>query len=103
MGNVVLDVHVKQYDMHMWSSTTCACGTVRHVHVKQDCAPGKVALLAEKDKVKHRATVMIVFKKTPHIKKIHPIIHRTDMNNLPICQCHAVYSAANWHIGILAN
>nr|DAZ20271.1 MAG TPA: hypothetical protein [Caudoviricetes sp.] len=23
MCNVVLDVHVKQYDMHMWSSTTC--------------------------------------------------------------------------------
>ena len=39
--NVVLDVHVKQYDMHMWDSTTCACGAVKHVHVKQRCIPEK--------------------------------------------------------------
>ena len=31
--NVVLDVHVKQYDMCMWSGTTCTCGAARHAHV----------------------------------------------------------------------
>ncbi len=25
--------------MHMWSSTTCACGAVKHVHVKHSCIP----------------------------------------------------------------
>ena len=39
--NCVLHVHVKQYDMHMWSSTTCACRAVKHVHVKQRCIPEK--------------------------------------------------------------
>ena len=37
--NVVLDVHVKRYDMCMWDSTTCASRTALHVHLKQDCAP----------------------------------------------------------------
>ena len=39
--SVVLHVHVKQYDMCMWSSTTCASHAALHVHVKQRCAPGK--------------------------------------------------------------
>ena len=55
--SVVLDVHVKQYDMYMWDSTTCTCGAVKHVHVKQGCSPGKGTFLSEKDKVQHRATV----------------------------------------------
>ncbi len=49
--NVVLDVHVKQHDMYMWDSTTCTCGAVKHVHVKQDCSPGKGTFLSEKNKV----------------------------------------------------
>ena len=40
--------------MYMWSGTTCACGTVKHVHVKQDCTPRKETFLSEKDKVQHR-------------------------------------------------
>ena len=41
--NVVLDVHVKRYDMCMWDSTTCASHAALHVHVKQRCAPGNRA------------------------------------------------------------
>ena len=40
--------------MCMWGGTTCACGTVKHVHVKQDCTPRKETFLSEKDKVQHR-------------------------------------------------
>ena len=49
MCNVVLHVHVKQYEMYMWDSTTCASRTVLDVHLKQDRAPGKGTFLAEKD------------------------------------------------------
>ena len=70
--NVVLDVHVKRYDMCMWCSTTCACGTVRHVHVKQDCSPGKGTFLSEKDKVQHRITVAMPFRGTSATEKIGP-------------------------------
>ena len=59
--NIVLDVHVKQYDMCMWDSTTCASHAALHVHVKQDCAPGKRAFLSEKDKIQHRIRVMMPF------------------------------------------
>ena len=45
--NDVRDVHVKQYDMCMWNSTTCACGAVQHVHVKQRCIPEVHTLLYE--------------------------------------------------------
>ncbi len=62
MGNVVLDVHVKQYDMYMWDSMTCACGAVKHVHVKQDCVPGKGMFLSEKDKAQHQARIMTPFR-----------------------------------------
>jgi len=62
--NVVLDVHVKQYDMCMWSSTTCACGTVRHVHVGHNCAPGKETFLSEKNKVQHRTIYGAQMKQT---------------------------------------
>ena len=48
--NVVLDVHVKRYDMCMWDSTTCASRTALHVHLKQDCAPRKGTFFSEKDK-----------------------------------------------------
>ena len=43
--NVVLDVHVKQYDMCMWDSTTCASHAALHVHLKQDCTSGKHSFL----------------------------------------------------------
>ena len=72
MCNIVLDVHVKQYDMHMWDSTTCTCGAVKHVHVKQDCSPGKGTFLSEKDKVQHRATVAMPFRGTSVTERIGP-------------------------------
>ena len=72
MGNIVLDVHVKQYDMCMWDSTTCTCGAVKHVHVKQGCSPGKGTFLSEKDKVQHRITVAMPFRGTSATEKIGP-------------------------------
>ena len=68
--NVVLDVHVKRYDMCMWDSTTCASHAALHVHVKQNCAPGKGTLLSEKNKVQHRAKGAIPFRGTSAIEKI---------------------------------
>ena len=68
--NVVLDVHVKQYDMCMWDSTTCASHAALHVHVKQDCAPGKRTFLSEKDKVQYRARVTMPSMDTSAIEKI---------------------------------
>ena len=70
--NVVLDVHVKQYDMHMWDSTTCACGAVKHVHVKQCSSPGKGVFLSEKDKVQHWTRVTMPSMDTSAIEKIGP-------------------------------
>ena len=70
--NIVLDVHVKQYDMCMWDSTTCASHAALHVHVKQDCAPGKGTLLSEKNKVQHRAKGAIPFRGTSATEKICP-------------------------------
>ena len=43
--NIVLDVHVKQYDMCMWDSTTCTCGAALHVHVKQWAITTKITFL----------------------------------------------------------
>ena len=67
--NVVLDVHVKQYDMCMWDSTTCTSHAALHVHVKQDCAPGKGMFLSKKTKVQHRVTVMMPFSDTSGTEK----------------------------------
>ena len=69
---LVLDVHVKQYDMHMWDSTTCTCGTVKHVHVKQGCTPEKGTFLSEKDKIQHQARVTMPSMGTSAIVKIGP-------------------------------
>ncbi|WP_320935209.1 hypothetical protein [Bacteroides nordii] len=68
--NIVLDVHVKQYDMCMWDSTTCASHAALHVHLKQDCTPGKGTFLSEKDKVQHRTTVTMPSTDTSSIEKI---------------------------------
>ena len=68
--NVVLDVHVKQYDMCMWDSTTCASHAALHVHVKQDCAPGKRTFLSEKDKVQYRAKGLMPLRATSTTEKI---------------------------------
>ena len=68
--NVVLDVHVKRYDMCMWDSTTCASHAALHVHLKQDCTPGKEMFLSEKDKVQHRITVTMPSTDTSSIEKI---------------------------------
>ena len=35
--NIVLDVHVKQSEMHMSYCSTCTCRTALHVHLKQRC------------------------------------------------------------------
>ena len=64
-----LDVHVKQYDMCMWDSTTCTSHAALHVHLKQDCAPGKGMFLSKKTKVQHRVTVMMPFKDTSGTEK----------------------------------
>ena len=53
-------------------STTCASRAALHVHVKQDCAPGKGTLLSEKDKVQHRAKVKIPFRGSSATEKICP-------------------------------
>ena len=58
--------------MYMWDSTTCTCGAVKHVHVKQGCSPGKGTFLSEKNKVQHRATVMMSFRGTSATEKIYP-------------------------------
>ena len=68
--SLILDVHVKQYDMCMWDSTTCASHAALHVHLKQDCTPGKGTFLSEKDKVQHRATVTMPSTDTSSIEKI---------------------------------
>ena len=70
--NVVLDVHVKRYDMCMWDSTTCASRTALHVHLKQDCAPRKGTFFSEKDKVQHRTTVTMPSMGTSATEKIGP-------------------------------
>ena len=45
--SLILDVHVKQYDMCMWDSTTCASHAALHVHLKQDYTPRLHTLLYE--------------------------------------------------------
>ena len=67
--NVVLDVHVKRYDMCISYSTTCASRAALHVHVKQDCAPGKGTFLSEKDKVQHRTRGSMPFRGTSATEK----------------------------------
>ena len=64
--------------MCMWDSTTCACGTARHVHVEQDRTPGKGTLLSEKNKVQHRAKVKIPFRGSLATEKDRPIIFVTN-------------------------
>ena len=68
--NVVLDVHVKRYDMCMWDSTTCASHAALHVHVKQYCSPGKGMFLSEKDKVQYRTKGSISSMDTSATEKI---------------------------------
>ena len=68
--NVVLDVHVKRYDMCMWDSTTCASRTALHVHLKQDCAPRKGTFFSEKDKVQYRAKGLMPLRATSTTEKI---------------------------------
>ena len=72
MCNIVLDVHVKQYDMCMWVSTTGASHAALHVHLKQDCTPGKEMFLSEKDKVQYRTKGSISSMDTSATEKIGP-------------------------------
>ncbi|WP_281961978.1 hypothetical protein, partial [Bacteroides nordii] len=66
----VLDVHVKQHEMHMSCCPTCTCRTALHVHLKQYCSPGKGTFLSEKDKVQYRARVTMPSMDTSAIEKI---------------------------------
>ena len=70
--NIVLDVHVKQYDMCMWDNTTCASHAALHVHLKQYCTPGKGTFLSEKDKVQYRTKGSISSMDTSATEKIGP-------------------------------
>ncbi|WP_373152175.1 hypothetical protein [Bacteroides nordii] len=70
--NVVLDVHVKRYDMCMWDSTTCASHAALHVHVKQYCSPEKGTFLSKKDKVQYRARITMPSMGTSAIEKTGP-------------------------------
>ena len=70
--NVVLDVHVKRYDMCISYSTTCASRAALHVHVKQDCVPGKGTFLSEKAKVQHRTRGSMPFRGTSATEKTGP-------------------------------
>ena len=70
--NIVLDVHVKQYDMCMWDSTTCASHAALHVHLKQDYSPGKGTFLSKKNKVQHRTRGSIPSMDTSATEKIGP-------------------------------
>ena len=58
--------------MYMYDSETCTCKAVKHVHVKQDCSPGKGTFLSEKDKVQHQATVTMPSMGTSATEKIGP-------------------------------
>ena len=42
--SLVLDVHVKQHEMHMSCCPTCTCRTALHVHLKQ-CYPPRLPML----------------------------------------------------------
>ena len=64
--------------MCMWDSTTCASHAALHVHVKQNCAPGKGTLLSEKNKVQHRAKGAIPFRGYFRYRKDMPIIFVTN-------------------------
>ena len=76
--------------MHMWDSTTCACGTARHVHVKQDCSPGKGTFLPEKAKVQHRAVMCF-----PHGEVRQTMVYRNaDENKFTQSISSLKYSAA---------
>ena len=70
--SLILDVHVKQYDMCMWDSTTCASHAALHVHLKQDYSPGKGTFLPEKDKVQYRTKGSISSMDTSATEKIGP-------------------------------
>ena len=70
--SLILDVHVKQYDMCMWDSTTCASHAALHVHLKQDCTPGKGTFLSEKNKVQYRTKGSISSMDTSATEKIGP-------------------------------
>ncbi|WP_230324484.1 hypothetical protein, partial [Bacteroides nordii] len=59
-----------QHEMHMSCCPTCTCRTALHVHLKQDCTPGKGTFLSEKDKVQHRTTVTMPSTDTSSIEKI---------------------------------
>ena len=70
--SLVLDVHVKQHEMHMLCCPTCTCRTALHVHLKQDYSPGKGTFLPEKDKVQYRTKGSISSMDTSATEKIGP-------------------------------
>ena len=70
--SLILDVHVKQHEMHMSCCPTCTCRTALHVHLKQDYSPGKGTFLPEKDKVQYRTKGSISSMDTSATEKIGP-------------------------------
>ena len=72
VSSIVLDVHVKQHEMHMSCCPTCTCCTALHVHLKQDYSPGKGTFLSKKNKVQHRTRGSIPSMDTSATEKIGP-------------------------------
>ena len=52
--SLVLDVHVKQHEMHMSCCPTCTCRTALHVHLKQSYTPRLYTLLYERGLYQYR-------------------------------------------------
>ena len=57
--SLVLDVHVKQHEMHMSCCPTCTCRTALHVHLKQCYTPGLHTLLYEIELYQYRRKRLI--------------------------------------------
>ena len=57
--NLVLDVHVKLYEMHMSYCPTCTCRTALHVHLKQRYTPRLHTLLYEIELYQYRRKRLI--------------------------------------------
>ena len=57
--SLVLDVHVKQHEMHMSYCPTCTCRTALHVHLKQCYTPRLPTLLYEIELYQYRRKRLI--------------------------------------------
>ena len=62
--SIVLDVHVKQHEMHMSCCPTCTCRTALHVHLKQRYTPRLHTLLYERGLYQYRRKRLVVMTNT---------------------------------------